>query len=71
LTISIAVSTDIGDLQRRAVVDAVAKEAHHVAALVQCIDHPRLLRRRDLGEDAGLLDGNAERLVGHHLDLAT
>src|SRR6478609_1307460 len=53
LTISIAVSTDIGDLQRRAVVDAVAKEAHHVAALVQCIDHPRLLRRRDLVDDAG------------------
>ena len=41
---------DVGGLERRAVVDAVAQIADHVPVAVQRIDDRRLLRRRDLGE---------------------
>ena len=51
---------DIGRLQRRAVVDAVAEIADHVATQVQRLDHPRLLRRGNLGEHRDLLGDRAQ-----------
>ncbi len=56
---------DVGGLERRSVVDAVAQKADDVALAVQGIDDGRLLRRRDLGEHDRRL-GEICQLVRRH-----
>ena len=46
---------DIRGLQRRSVVDAIAKESDDVSLPVQGVDDRSLLRRRDLGKHGGRL----------------
>src|ERR1019366_3288298 len=58
----------VGRLQRRAVIDAVAQEAHHMVFLVQGGDYARLLGRRNLGKHRRGLCGLRERLVAHGFD---
>ena len=60
---------DVGRVQRRRVVDAVAEEADHVAAPLERQDDAVLLRRRDAREDVGLLGDVPERAVAHAVDL--
>ena len=73
LAISTAVSTlmpDVGRVQGRGVVDAVAHEAHGVLAGLQGLDDALLVGGRDAGEQRGLLRRVRQLRVGHLLDLA-
>ena len=44
---------DIGEAQRRGIVDAVADHGDDVAAALQILDHARLVGRQHVGELAG------------------
>ena len=46
---------DVGGLQRRRVVDAVASHGHDVATRLQCLDDAQLVFGRDTGEHGGFL----------------
>ena len=60
---------DVGGVQRRRVVDAVAQVADHVAAALEGKEDPVLLRRRDAREDRRLLGDRSERRIGHPVHL--
>ena len=60
---------DVGRVQRRRVVDAVAEEADDVAAALEREDDAVLLRRRDAREDATPAPRRARARRRHPLDL--
>ena len=60
---------DVGGVQRRRVVDAVAQEADHVPAPLERQDDAVLLRRGDAGEYRGLLRHVPERRVVEACDV--
>ena len=58
---------DIGGVERRRVVDAVAEKAHDVPAVLEGQDDPVLLRRRHPREDARAFGHGAERRLAQML----
>src|SRR5581483_4973282 len=60
---------DVGDVQRRCIVDAVAQECHDMIAVLQRPHDARLLLRIDLGEDLCPLGQVPQGLVAHVVEL--
>ena len=60
---------DIGGMQGGGVIDAVAHEAHHMAAPLQGQDDAVLLGGRDAAEEVDLLDPRAQRLLAERRHL--
>ncbi|EXI65151.1 MAG: hypothetical protein AW08_03423 [Candidatus Accumulibacter adjunctus] len=61
---------DVGGLQRRCIVDAVAGHGDDLATRLQRFDDAQLVLGRDAGEDGRRCDHLAQRRTGDALDLA-
>ena len=62
---------DVGGVQRRRVVDAVAQVADHVPAAAERVNDAVLLGRRDAAEQAHGLGARRQRRIGQRLDLGS
>ena len=62
-------NADIGRMERRGIVDAVAEIPHHMAAPFQGEDDPVFLGRRHAAEEVHLLHPRRECRIIHLLDL--
>ena len=60
---------DVGALQRRRVVHAVAGHRDDVALAPQRVDEPHLVLRRDPGDDADVVDLRDQLVVAHRAEL--
>src|SRR5258708_4735873 len=59
---------DVGGVQRRGIVDAIAHVADHVAAVLESQDDAVFLGRRDTGKNRGLLGHMGQGAIAHALD---
>ena len=60
---------DVGHLERRRVVHAVARHRHDMALAAEDLDQPDLVLRSDPGDDADVIDGGVGLVVGHRREL--
>lgn len=57
-------NANVGFMQRRRVIDAVAKISHDVAAPAECLDNALFLVRIDLDEEVGVADTGEKAVLG-------